>query len=404
MDDRVLRLRVGVVVLAAALITAFLVARFGDLPLPGAGTYTVYVRFPRAPGVTEGTPVRISGVPIGRVTRIELLKPTGVRVVTEIENGRTILDSDSCWITSSSVLGDSVLEFVPLEQPLPGAKPIEDGVEIVNGHVAGNPLDTLSNLEPELQSALVAMRGAGTEVENVARNLNTVIGNNQDQIPRIMQETERALDQFGTAMTNLNSIFDDPQMREEFRRSLREMPALMDDARSTLRKADDAFGSLKSFSDKAAQNMENLENFTRPLGERGPQLVDNIDGSLANINELLEQLVTLTDGLNSREGTLGRILYDDQLYQRLDNTLANVEDITSQIKPIVGDFRILSDKLARDPSQLLKLRSLLDRRPPGVGTKGTPTTREAYGMYHDSHYHDQPIIVEGESWDPVVLP
>ena len=29
-------------VLAAALITAFLVARFGDLPLPGAGTYTIY--------------------------------------------------------------------------------------------------------------------------------------------------------------------------------------------------------------------------------------------------------------------------------------------------------------------------------------------------------------------------
>ena len=33
-------------VLAAALITAFLVAWFGDLPLPGGGTYTIYVRFP----------------------------------------------------------------------------------------------------------------------------------------------------------------------------------------------------------------------------------------------------------------------------------------------------------------------------------------------------------------------
>src|SRR5688572_23782588 len=211
MDDRVLRLRVGVVVLAAALITAFLVARFGDLPLPGAGTYTVYVKFPKAPGVTEGTPVRISGVPIGRVTRIELMDPTGVRVVTEIENGRKILDSYSCWITSSSVLGDSVLEFVPPDRPIATAKPIEDGVEIINGHVAGNPLDTLSNLEPDLQSALVAMRGAGNEVETAARNFNTVIANNQDQIPRIMQQTERALTQFGTAMDNLNSVFDDPQ-------------------------------------------------------------------------------------------------------------------------------------------------------------------------------------------------
>ena len=89
MDERVLRLRVGVVVLAAALITAFLVARFGDLPLPGAGTYTIYIKFPRAPGVEAGTPVRISGVQIGRVTNIELLEPTGVRVTTEIDKGRT---------------------------------------------------------------------------------------------------------------------------------------------------------------------------------------------------------------------------------------------------------------------------------------------------------------------------
>ena len=68
--------------------------------------------------------------------------------------------------------------------------------------------------------------------------------------------------------------------------------------------------------------------------------MDNIDGSVANINALLEELVTFTDQLNSREGTLGRILYDDAIYQRLERVLANAEDITSKIKPIVGDFRL----------------------------------------------------------------
>jgi phospholipid/cholesterol/gamma-HCH transport system substrate-binding protein len=153
MDDRVLRLRVGVVVLAAALITAFLVARFGDLPLPGAGTYTVYVRFPRAPGVTQGTPVRISGVQIGRVTSVELLQPTGARVIAEIDSNRQILDSYTCWITSATVLGDSVLEFVPPD-PIPaGSRPIEDRTEIINGRVAANPLEVLTTLEPNLQGA-----------------------------------------------------------------------------------------------------------------------------------------------------------------------------------------------------------------------------------------------------------
>src|SRR3954467_2783693 len=104
MDDRVLRLRVGVVVLAAALITAFLIARFGDLPLPGGGTYTIYVRFPRAAGVTQGSPVRMSGVQIGRVTTLELLQPTGVRDTAQIDRNRTILDCHDRWITILSVL------------------------------------------------------------------------------------------------------------------------------------------------------------------------------------------------------------------------------------------------------------------------------------------------------------
>src|SRR5688572_12422374 len=102
MDDRVLRLRVGVVVLAAALITAFLVARFGDLPLPGTGTYTIYVRFPNAPGVTPGTPVRRSGVQIGRVSNVVLKEPRGVQVELEIDRNRKIEDVDAAWITSAS--------------------------------------------------------------------------------------------------------------------------------------------------------------------------------------------------------------------------------------------------------------------------------------------------------------
>src|SRR5262245_1269724 len=135
MDDRVLRLRVGVVVLAAAMITAFLVARFGDLPLLGTRTYTIYVKFPRAPGVSIGTPVRISGVQIGKVSDLQLVDPSAVRFETEIESGRTILDCYTCIITSASVLGDSVIEFVPPRQIPQCARRVEDRTEIVNGIV-----------------------------------------------------------------------------------------------------------------------------------------------------------------------------------------------------------------------------------------------------------------------------
>jgi phospholipid/cholesterol/gamma-HCH transport system substrate-binding protein len=392
MDDRVLRLRVGVVVLAAALITAFLVARFGDLPLPGGGTYTIYVRFPRAPGITQGSPVRMSGVQIGRVTELTLLEPTGVRVTAEIDKNRKIMDSDVCWITSASVLGDSVLEFVPPDRVSPTANPVEPNTEIINGRVSANPLEAFTNIEPALQGAMLSVREAGGEVAATARNLNNVIANNQDQLPRIAQKTEQALDRFMVAMQNINNLVDDPQAQQDFKQSLRDFPQLVRDANVTLGRANSAFDSMKLASDRASTNLANLENFTRPLGERGPQLVDNLDGSLANINELLEQLVTFTDNLNSREGSLGRLLNDPALYLRLERTLANAEEITAGIKPILSDIRVFSDKIARDPRQL-GLKGALDRRPIGTGAKGNPL----------GGGHEEPIIVEGGGYNPVII-
>ncbi len=393
MDDRVLRLRVGVVVLAAALITAFLVARFGDLPLPGGGTYTIFVRFPRAPGITQGSPVRMSGVQIGRVMSLELLQPTGVRVVAEIDRGRTILDSDACFITSASVLGDSVLEFVPPDQIPSGARPIDSGTEIINGRVMSDPLTAFSNIEPNLQAAMMAVRDAGSEVATVARQLNNTVANNQDQIPRLAQKAERALDQFTIAMTNINSFVGDPDTRQQTIDALKQFPLLVRDAGQTLAKANSAFDSMKIASDRASVNLDNLTAFTKPLGERGPQLVDNLDGSLGNINQLLEQLVIFSDNLNSREGSLGRLLNDPAMYNKLERTLSNAEDITARIKPILDDVRIFSDKIARDPRQL-GIKGALDRRPVGTGNKNLPIS---------SGGHEGQIIIDGTGYDPVII-
>jgi len=58
---------------------------------------------------------------------------------------------------------------------------------------------------------------------------------------------------------------------------------------------------------------------------------------------------------------------DDELYDRLNRTVRNVEQISYRLKPIVNDVRIISDKLARHPGSILR-----DAVRPGAGTKGLP--------------------------------
>lgn len=370
MDERILKLRVGIVVLAAAIICGILIWRFGDIQLPGTSKYTIFINFPKAPGVTVGTPVRKSGISIGRVSNVEL-RDRHVQVTADIELKHKIRESELCRIASASVLGDPVIEFSPSDDIDPNTPLLENGSEI-DGDVTGNPMEVFVDLKDELQSAALALRDAGNEMKLAARNVNAAIAGTEGDMPRLVQKMERALDQSHKTLGTIDSVFGDAELRDSLKRSLKDLPEMFDKTKTVLDKANTTFEGFQKVTERADRNLANLEKFTGPLSERGPVLVDNIDGILGNVNNLTEQLNELAGNFNNQEGTIGRLLNDEELYDRLERTMANVEDITWKLRPIVDDARVISDKVARDPS-ILGVRGVLDRRPIGSGNK-IPTT------------------------------
>src|SRR5208283_2529760 len=113
MNERIMQFRVGVMILATALIALILVLLFmGSTPLLH-GTYTIYIKFADAPGVTRDTPVRKAGIRIGRVRNVQFADDdTGVIVTAEIDRDRHLFSNEQCKATSSLLMGDATLEFV----------------------------------------------------------------------------------------------------------------------------------------------------------------------------------------------------------------------------------------------------------------------------------------------------
>jgi phospholipid/cholesterol/gamma-HCH transport system substrate-binding protein len=370
MDDRIFRFRIGVVVAAAGLILILLILLMGDLPQPLTSRYNIYVDFPNAPGVSIGTPVRKNGIHIGRVNNVQFLRDDrGVQLTLQIDGERRVYEDEMCRIASASILGDAVVEFFRPDNQIPQGQPIAAEDRITNGFVSANPADVLVNLEGDVRRALNSVETAGQKIQLLAQNLNGVVGENQDQIPRILAKTERSLENLDRALSSVSDIFGDEQLRAKLKSSLSELPDAITDARATLGQIRDTFGGFEKVTQRAEMNLANLEKFTAPLGERGPAIASNIESSIAKIDALLEQLVEFGENLNSRDGTLGQLLNDDELYLRLNRTVANAEDITRRLRPVVEDFRVASDKIARDPG-IVGVRGALDRRPVGTGTKG----------------------------------
>ena len=160
----------------------------------------------------------------------------------------------------------------------------------------------------------------------------------------------------------------DRELQEAVKRSLQGLPQLFEDIRVTMTEAQKTLAGFERVSGKAEQNLDNLEAFTRPLAARGESLVTNIDRTVNNLDEVLSQLVQFSRAMNSGEGTLGRLVRDDELYDRLEMATTNIEDATRRIRPILNDVRVFTDKIATDPRQL-GVKGALDRKPLGVGLK-----------------------------------
>ena len=352
MNDRVMQFRVGVVVLATAIIAGILTVLFGDLPSLVQATYPLKMSFSDARGISNGTPVRKNGILVGRVTTVELDATGGVSVVAEIDSHVPIYRDEQPRI-ASTILGDSEIQLVPGSIRPPRQRLATD--ESLKGAVSKDPFEVFAQLEPKLGSALDSLSQASDSVSKLSANLDKLLLGGDDRFARMVEKTEAALDAFNVAMTNVNDVLGDPAARDKIKAALDDLPAVMADLRKTVQ-------GIGTTVDTADRNLRNLEGLTRPLGERGAGMVAQVDRTIGRLDETLQQAALFTKSLNESQGTLGRLVRDPQVYDDLAQAASNVNRLTKELRPIVDDVRVFTDKIARHPEQL-GVRGALDRRP-----------------------------------------
>jgi phospholipid/cholesterol/gamma-HCH transport system substrate-binding protein len=352
MSDRVMQFRVGVVVLATAIIAGILIVLFGDLPSLVQATYPLRMRFSDARGIADGTPVRKNGILVGRVSSVMLDERGGVSVVAQIDSYVPVYRDEQPRI-ATTLLGDAEIQLVPGVIRPPRQRVAED--EVLEGAAARDPLEMFATLEPKLGSALDSLTQASDAVTKLSGDIDRLLLGDGNNFGQLVQKTDKALDDFSRAMANINDVMGDPQARENLRRTLSEMPQVLGDLRTTVK-------GMGATVDTADRNLRNLEGLTRPLGERGAGMVAQIDATIGRLDEVLQQAVFFTKALNESDGTLGRLVRDPRVYEDLASAAANVKTLSRDLRPIVDDIRVFSDKIARHPESL-GVRGALDRRP-----------------------------------------
>jgi len=352
MTDRVMQFRVGVMVLATAIIAGILVVLFGDLPSLVQASYPLKMSFNDARGVSGGTPVRKNGILVGRVTSVMLDERGGVSVVADIDSYVPIYRDEVARI-SSTILGDAEIQLVP-GTIVPPRQRLEKN-DVLVGAVSRDPMEMFTTLEPKLGSAFDSLAQASESVQRLSVNIDKMFMGGDDRFEKMMRKTESALDAFNTAMKNIDDVMGDPAAREDIKDTISALPEVVADLRKTVQ-------GIGTTVDTADRNLRNLEGLTRPLGERGAAMVAQIDVTISRLDTTLQQAAMFTKALNESQGTLGKLVRDPQVYNDLAQAAANVNKLTKELRPIVDDVRVFTDKIARHPEQL-GVRGAIDRRP-----------------------------------------
>ena len=353
MDERQQEFRVGLLAIAAIAAIVVMVFRFGDIGNQLKTGTEIQILLPTADGIHPETPIRMSGIQIGHVKALKLVaEGRGVLLTALIEPDYTFRN-DSIAQASTSLLGDGALNIMPGKS----GEAIKAGDRLM-GRPAANPMEVMARMEDRISATLGSFENTGNEWSRLANNLNRMMETAGPDGVNTMQRAAVALEQFTrtmktteTTLAAAGSLLNDPEYQKSLSDTLTALPALLNQTRQTVNTVDRVMQQVGATA-------HNLNTATAPLAAQSPQLVARLNQSLGNIESITRSLSAVSTLMNQNDGTVRRLLTDGSLYRNLDSTSASLSVLLQNLKPVVADLQVFSDKVARHP-ELLGVRGVV---------------------------------------------
>ncbi|MFQ5698879.1 MAG: MlaD family protein [Myxococcota bacterium] len=273
----------GLFVLGAIGLALWATLRVGTTPDWLAGPSRVFsARFEDVTGLAPQTRVSIAGVSVGEVSRI-VLDDARARVEIRLTDDRVRIPVDSIVaIRSRGLLGEKVLEIHPGRSQ----QMLEPG-GVLTRTVSTGSIDKLVD----------RLTAVADDVQQVTASFRNVLGGGEGE------ETIREI------VANARSATGDLQA------------IIADNKEHILRVATnlDAFSS-----DLSRLSRENREDVTATI--------HSFRNSSKRLESALDHLADLSERIDSGQGTVGRLLADDEIYKEIDATVKDARAALREVR------------------------------------------------------------------------
>ncbi|GAB4376648.1 MAG: hypothetical protein Kow0042_23140 [Calditrichia bacterium] len=277
--------KVGMTIVVAIILFIAMMVVLKNVSLHESG-YRINVRLNDAAGILKGDPVAIAGVQVGRVEEI-WLENNRVFMRLWINNKFKLATDSRASVKTLSMMGEKYIAI----QPGNSQSMLNDG-DTIEGLAAGD----LTDIAADVQPIIVSLKKILQQLENfpddgTKENVRKTVNNLQ----QLSQNLDRVIDQSG------RSLEQSTRNIEVFSHNLKLL------SQNNRQPVDSIVANLNKSSRAFASSSENLAC------------------TIKNLEEITSQI-------NSQNGTLGKLVYDERVYRQLDSLLSNTNKLILDIQ------------------------------------------------------------------------
>jgi phospholipid/cholesterol/gamma-HCH transport system substrate-binding protein len=321
-------LKIGIVSVLALVIAAvliFMVSGSGGFFWQRYGLKTI---FSDIAGLKEGAPVRVAGVEVGSVSKLDFIGDK-VDVTMEVSKDQQsrITDLSTASLGSVSLLGEAAVDITANSK----GKPISEWGYVRPGEAPGS-------LATAAEAATRSLEQTNAVLEDVRRGRGTLGKLVTDEtlyqeLTNFVLSAEEVTRGFNQGRGTLGRLATNPAAAQSLERSLADLEMMT----ARIRNGEGSLGHLvndDAFSKSMTSATTNLDAITGRIS-KGEGTAGKLvtDAELYNrLNSMADRLDKLAASLNQGEGTAGQLLHDKQLYENMNSAVTEVRSLLQEIK------------------------------------------------------------------------
>lgn len=285
-ETKILEIKVGITILTAVTMLVMGIVWLKGITFK-PNTFEISILFPNTAGLQVGDPVMVSGMRVGKVTDISL-EQDSVVVYVSVSNVIRLKSDASAVISSTDFFGGKKVEVTPGR----------DSVDYeLRKRLRGSREPDITELTSQMRDIAFDVKGTLQKVDSVLVGLNGFVNDRS-----VTASLKAAIYNLDSTTLRVKSIVTKSDMRID----------------SLLNRLSMATRSFRLLMDKADTKLDTA--FT------------NVTTLTRNITNVTASLDSIIDHVQSGEGNLGKLIYDDRLYMKLDVTATELDSLVRVIR------------------------------------------------------------------------